>query len=106
MRFFCPRCFVRFKSQLDLSAHARSETPCRIQDEDPSPSDGINEDTQQKLRSRKYDRSGSAILSEAEKWKQMYRICFPDVPSEEVPSPCKATFPATASNDLMASSAD
>ncbi|KAK4163341.1 hypothetical protein QBC43DRAFT_290019 [Cladorrhinum sp. PSN259] len=58
-------------------------------DQDFYPADGINEDIRTKLKSRRYHRGtlGESPLNEDEKWRQMYRICFPDVPDDQMPSP-------------------
>ncbi|TDZ54352.1 hypothetical protein CTRI78_v006405 [Colletotrichum trifolii] len=84
----CPRCSQPFETQAHLQAHARSLTPCKVSE--PEVVDGITQDQEKKLRSRKKT-SGKQELTEAEKWKQVYAIIFPDVREREIPSPYYST---------------
>ncbi|KAF3811813.1 hypothetical protein GCG54_00014568 [Colletotrichum gloeosporioides] len=82
-KFSCPRCSQPFETQADLQAHARLLTPCEVKE--PEVLDGITQDQEKKLRSRK--KTSSKELTEAEKWTQVYSILFPDVREREIPSP-------------------
>ncbi|KAI8315536.1 hypothetical protein K4K59_001144 [Colletotrichum sp. SAR11_240] len=82
-KFSCPRCSQPFETQADLQAHARLPTPCEVKE--PEVLDGITQDQEKKLRSRK--KTSGKELNEAEKWTQVYRILFPDVREREIPSP-------------------
>ncbi|TDZ40484.1 hypothetical protein C8035_v004144 [Colletotrichum spinosum] len=86
-KFSCPRCSQPFETQADLQAHARSLTPCKVSE--PEVVDGITQDQEKKLRSRK--KTSGKELTEAEKWKQVYAIVFPDVREREIPSPYYST---------------
>jgi hypothetical protein len=81
----CPRCqkvfFVRFK----LDNHITFEELCVWR---PRPEEFRNTFSPDKfdlLKSRK----GHGGLTEAEKWRQVYMILFPDDPDQGIPSPCK-----------------
>ncbi|KAJ3955479.1 hypothetical protein N0V92_007989 [Colletotrichum tropicale] len=82
-KFSCPRCSQPFETQSDLQAHARLPTPCQVKE--PEVLDGITQDQEKKLRSRK--KTSGKELTEAEKWTQVYSILFPDVREREIPSP-------------------
>lgn len=89
-RYSCPRCCERFETDDELSTHARAPEPCEVRE--PELHDGFTQAQEKRLRSRKKDRAvaGTEDLSEAQKWRQMYQILFPDVRAEEIPSPCKS----------------
>ncbi|KAI8306875.1 hypothetical protein K4K61_004104 [Colletotrichum sp. SAR11_59] len=82
-KFSCPRCSQPFETQADLQGHARLPTPCEVKE--PEVLDGITQDQEKKLRSRK--KTSGKELTEAEKWAQVYSILFPDVREREIPSP-------------------
>ncbi|WYZ43317.1 hypothetical protein EsH8_VI_001016 [Colletotrichum jinshuiense] len=82
-KFSCPRCSQPFETQSDLQAHARSPDPCEVRE--PEVLDGITQDQEKRLRSRK--KTSAKELTEAEKWAQVYGILFPDVKEREIPSP-------------------
>ncbi|KAL8365206.1 hypothetical protein RB595_004149 [Gaeumannomyces hyphopodioides] len=85
-RYSCPRCCERFEAEDELSTHARAPEPCEVRE--PELHDGFTQAQEKRLRSRKKDRAaGAEDLTEAQKWRQMYRILFPDVREEEIPSP-------------------
>lgn len=81
----CLRCHETFASEESLQTHSQSDTPCQrrqLGDEPQAVLEGIGLAQERRLRSRK--RTNKA---EEEKWRDAYRICFPDDIS--VPSPCK-----------------
>ncbi|KAK1622375.1 hypothetical protein BDP81DRAFT_400342 [Colletotrichum phormii] len=82
-KFSCPRCSQSFETQLALQAHARSLDACDVRE--PEILDGITQDQEKKLRSRK--KTSAKELTEGEKWIQVYSIVFPDVREREIPSP-------------------
>ncbi|KAF6816565.1 hypothetical protein CSOJ01_02947 [Colletotrichum sojae] len=86
-KFSCPRCNQPFDTQSALQAHARSPDPCEVRE--PEVLDGITQDQEKKLRSRK--KTAAKELTEAEKWTQVYKILFPDVREREIPSPYYTT---------------
>ncbi|KAK2041040.1 hypothetical protein LZ31DRAFT_26225 [Colletotrichum somersetense] len=82
-KFSCPRCSQPFETQADLQTHARSADACEVRE--PEFLDGITQDQEKMLRSRK--KTSAKELTEAEKWTQAYRILFPDAREREIPSP-------------------
>ena len=79
---FCPRCYTMFDSDSEFSVHLRSN-PCQISA--PQPIDGIDRETLVGLRKR-----SPALRLEEDKWKDTYRLLFPNVPNSDIPSPCKS----------------
>ncbi|KAK4121830.1 hypothetical protein N657DRAFT_682333 [Parathielavia appendiculata] len=73
---FCPRCFEHFDKPESLKSHQRANVPCKLRERAP---DAITEEQEKLLRAR-----AKSHCSEEMKWKDMYRIIFPD---EKVPSP-------------------
>ncbi|KAK1574079.1 uncharacterized protein LY79DRAFT_673210 [Colletotrichum navitas] len=92
-KFSCPRCSQPFETQADLQAHARSANACEVRE--PEFLDGITQDQEKRLRSRK--KTSAKELTEAEKWTQAYSILFPDVREREIPSPYYSTEDADTS---------
>ncbi|EFQ33100.1 hypothetical protein CGRA01v4_13252 [Colletotrichum graminicola] len=92
-KFSCPRCSQPFETQADLQAHARSADACEVRE--PEFLDGITQDQEKRLRSRK--KTSAKDLTEVEKWTQAYRILFPDVREREIPSPYYSTEDADTS---------
>jgi hypothetical protein len=50
----------------------------------PQPVEGFDKQQEKKLKSRK-----RSTLSEEEKWRETFRILFPDDEEENIPSPCE-----------------
>ena len=71
-----------FDSEDLLKSHLRDE-PNRCQLRPTQTLDGVTQETEKLLRSRKKDYNGQ---SEPELWRKIYRTLFPD---EIVPSPCR-----------------
>ncbi|KAK2001679.1 hypothetical protein LX36DRAFT_327773 [Colletotrichum falcatum] len=92
-KFSCPRCSQPFDTQADLQTHARSADACEVRE--PEFLDGITQDQEKRLRSRK--KTSAKELNEAEKWTQVYGILFPDVREREMPSPYYNTEDADTS---------
>lgn len=67
-----------------MVSHQRSTSPCPLQDMEPV--DGFDANQESLLRKRKKAMAGA---SEAEKWREVYKILFPHIPDEEIPLPCK-----------------
>ncbi|KAH8882374.1 hypothetical protein GQ53DRAFT_753672 [Thozetella sp. PMI_491] len=85
----CQRCWETFENADALLHHHRSPQPCQLQDH--TPVDGIDENQEKKLRSRKRETNESDRDTkdpvEVGKWRAMYNVIFPDVPLEDIPSP-------------------
>ncbi|KAK3380985.1 hypothetical protein B0H63DRAFT_474711 [Podospora didyma] len=90
-RYVCNRCGVDFKDAPQLSAHQRVDPPCAVQTRDILV-EGISEMQERQLKSRK--RRGATATTEPDRWKEMYRIIFPD--DDEIPSPHYDTAEETA----------
>lgn len=82
----CPRCYGSFDTEALLRSHARAAERCPEREE-PAGDDGIDQEQERMLRSKK--RLGRETSEEA-RWRQVFRICFPDVADEDIPSPCKS----------------
>ncbi|KAF2663811.1 hypothetical protein BT63DRAFT_112518 [Microthyrium microscopicum] len=82
LRMHCPRCWQLFKNDGEVDLHLRSKNICEI--EETKTLEGFDKAQEACLKSRK-----RTNLSEVERWKDIYRILFPEDPSDSVPSPCK-----------------
>ncbi|KXX76479.1 hypothetical protein MMYC01_206845 [Madurella mycetomatis] len=77
---FCTRCGVTFTRDTDLVAHSRLAQACEVRVfETP---DGFSKEQERILR-RKRKLAGS----EESKWREMYKVLFPDDDEADVPSP-------------------
>ena len=85
-------CYCQFKSKDDLRTHWRgSSQRCDVRD--PQPLEGLNEQQIDLLKSR--DRN----KSKEERWKAVYKICFPE--DQVIPSPCKSTSLSSLYSNLF-----
>ncbi|KAM5343004.1 hypothetical protein ACJ41O_013970 [Fusarium nematophilum] len=95
-KYRCNRCRQDLKSESSLFEHQRSEVPCPIQAYEPT--EGISEEQERLLRSRK-KKSGQS--SEEAKWVAVYQILFPL--DDPIPSPyqdyCPMKFDADPQPD-------
>lgn len=80
---YCPRCYMVFESDNDLSIHLRSN-PCRMST--PQPIEGIDRETLFNLRRR-----SAPLRLEEDKWRDAYQLLFPNTAEADIPSPCKYT---------------
>jgi hypothetical protein len=78
---YCPRCYSMFDADTDLSTHLRSQD-CQLSA--PQPVEGIERETLKVLRKR-----SPALRLEEDKWRDVYRLLFPNVDETDIPSPCK-----------------
>jgi len=78
---FCYRCHKQFGSERLVKEHLKDPVPCQVATF-PEP-DGIDKEVEKELRGKKRTKDRSDI----EKWKDMYRILFPDVPEDQIPLP-------------------
>ncbi|ORY10733.1 hypothetical protein BCR34DRAFT_485248 [Clohesyomyces aquaticus] len=79
---FCPRCYATFKSDHLLHEHQRADERCPKQPEEFI--EGFDKLQEKQLRSRKKIQPEP---SEEDKWKEMYRVLFPDDDEALMPSP-------------------
>ena len=77
---YCPKCYRAFAKDSMLNAHLRSDQ-CPILA--GSPPEGLNNEQRQNLKKR-----GLPNQSEEDRWRDMFRICFPDVAEDDMPTPC------------------
>ncbi|KAI1128480.1 hypothetical protein F5Y10DRAFT_175176 [Nemania abortiva] len=78
----CPRCNLCFENDKELQVHLRADEPCkksRI-----APEEGIDQDTERKLRERKRHNSGQ---TETQRWNDIYLLLFPGADRNAIPSP-------------------
>ncbi|KAK4167958.1 hypothetical protein QBC43DRAFT_202547 [Cladorrhinum sp. PSN259] len=77
---FCQRCGDAFKTDPELTAHTRLAQACEVRSFDIP--DGFTRE-QEKLLKRK----SKPNSSNEEKWKEIYRILFPEDDESDIPSP-------------------
>ncbi|KAI0431362.1 hypothetical protein F5Y09DRAFT_330424 [Xylaria sp. FL1042] len=78
----CPRCNTRFGDDEALRAHLRADDPCKKSH--VAPEEGIDQDTERKLRERKRPNS---VETETQRWKDIYLLLFPQADRNAIPSP-------------------
>ena len=61
--------------------------PCSLRDMEPV--EGFDADQKGRLKSRKRAKGNAEATSESVKWRDVYRILFPRVEPDDIPSPCK-----------------
>ena len=83
MAVHCKRCWKIFKNQEQLDSHLTVATSDICDLQPGHPPEGITPEHERRLRSRK---KTSPDQSEAERWKDIYKLLFPN---EEIPSPCE-----------------
>ena len=80
----CPRCCQTFSNEDDCLQHQRAQRGCEWKEGDPL--EGVSKAQEAKLRRKK--RSTSSFPDEA-RWKVIYKILFPQVADDQIPSACK-----------------
>ncbi|GAB1316411.1 hypothetical protein MFIFM68171_06621 [Madurella fahalii] len=83
-RYRCGRCWQPFKDEVGYLDHQRLPEPCSLRDMEHV--EGFDAAQERSLRSRKRTK-GQTELSETEKWREMYKILFPHVDYDDIPSP-------------------
>jgi Zn-finger nucleic acid-binding protein len=78
----CQRCKDVFANDDELDSHIEADRGCNTKPTEHV--DGITKKMKEQIQCRKKAFPGQ---TEAERWKQIYQILFPD---EAVPSPCKS----------------
>ncbi|KAI1819198.1 hypothetical protein F4861DRAFT_547082 [Xylaria intraflava] len=78
----CPRCNLCFDGDKELQEHLRADERC--EKSDVAPEEGIDQDTERKLRERKKHKSGQ---TETQRWNDIYVLLFPGVERNAIPSP-------------------
>ena len=82
MPLFCTRCGVIFTRDTELVAHSRLTQACEVRVFEAP--DGFSKEQERMLR-RKRKHAGS----EENKWRDMYKILFPDDDETDIPAPCR-----------------
>jgi hypothetical protein len=78
----CPGCYRCFSEEKGLAAHTKDGTCHRANNGQRL--EGLTADQVKQLRKRKRE----ADKPEDKKWREMYRIVFPNEDASLVPSPC------------------
>ncbi|RWA09133.1 hypothetical protein EKO27_g5966 [Xylaria grammica] len=78
-RLKCNSCFGDDK---ELQMHLRADEPCKKSHQPPG--EGIDQDTERKLRERKRHNSGQ---TEIQRWNDIYILLFPGADRNAIPSP-------------------
>ncbi|KAI0472293.1 hypothetical protein F4859DRAFT_99646 [Xylaria cf. heliscus] len=78
----CPRCNSCFENDKELQVHLRADEPCKKSN--VAPEEGIDQDTERKLRERKRYNSGQ---TETQRWNDIYLLLFPGADRNAIPSP-------------------
>ncbi|KAH7036267.1 hypothetical protein B0J12DRAFT_268996 [Macrophomina phaseolina] len=82
----CPRCHERFATNRNLTDHLMAPERCPAVEEQLESMLGLNQDQVAQLKKKTRAR---ALMSEAQKWRMVFQIVFPDVEECDIPSPCK-----------------
>ena len=83
----CNRCWESFQSEKELKVHLRLEEICNLEPE--MIADGIDKHTEEQLKSK---RRVPGVITEVDKWKQVWRILFPEDPEDKIPDPCMLSY--------------
>lgn len=81
----CYRCREVFPSDKLLQLHSRSDARCAVRDDDDDAApelEGIDASQERQLRSRR-----RTDKTEEDKWRDVFRICFPADAPDSVPTP-------------------
>lgn len=99
----CYRCGEVFPSDRLLQLHSRSEARCAVRDDASGEQEleGIDASQERLLRSRR-----RTDKTEEEKWRDVFRICFPDEDPNSVPTPWFELPPAWGAASPAAQESD
>ncbi len=95
--FRCMRCQISFENEETLAEHHQTKTPCETKT--PSSDEEIiyiSSSQERKLRKKK------RYIEEEKRWFDCFRIIFPDVPGNQLPTPCKPKTPRRAAMGMSA----
>ncbi|KAJ0347969.1 hypothetical protein KNSL1_005990 [Colletotrichum chrysophilum] len=76
----CPRCRMTFSAEAEVREHLKSQSLCEVLE--GVSVEGFDEVQEKQLKSKK---RGRVVKSEQDKWREIYRILFPD--NSEIPDP-------------------
>lgn len=71
-----------------MTDHHRGVIQCELRLDERDESEGINEDVERSLKSRK----GMRGKSEERRWKDIFQILFKSVDENDIPDPCMQTL--------------
>jgi hypothetical protein len=78
----CARCCESFQEENELEIHHRQPHSCELKQQERE--EGINKEQEKIMRRRQ-----KSTLSEEAKWKELFKIIFPDDDEDMMPSPCQ-----------------
>ena len=85
----CERCGAAFQGnatgRLDLAMHQRNTQPCLLVEKPSAEISSLSHATFEVMRSKK----GAAGKSEEERWREIYRLIFPDADDKELRKACE-----------------
>ncbi|CCT70488.1 uncharacterized protein FFUJ_06466 [Fusarium fujikuroi IMI 58289] len=81
-QYRCARCWQPFTDQQGLTHHQRADEPCPLRE--MGYVEGFDATQERSLKSRK---RVNQKLSETEKWRRVFKILFPHVLDDDIPSP-------------------
>ncbi|KAK4161551.1 hypothetical protein QBC43DRAFT_95670 [Cladorrhinum sp. PSN259] len=81
-RFRCGRCWQPFKDEASFLDHQRTPQPCELGEQEYV--EGFDAAQEKRLKARK---RANPDLSEAERWCEVFKILFPHVDHDKIPSP-------------------
>ncbi|KAG4258035.1 hypothetical protein FPRO03_02990 [Fusarium proliferatum] len=81
-QYRCARCWQPFTDQQGLTHHQRANEPCPLRE--MGYVEGFDATQERNLRSRK---RANQKHSETEKWRRVFKILFPHVLDDDIPSP-------------------
>ena len=91
----CLRCGECFNSAEEQTEHLRLAEACIVGAVETA--DGFDDAQEARLKSRK----SLTTLTEAEKWRRVWKILFPQDADADIPEPCKYNFHALTSSSGM-----
>ncbi|KAH8886341.1 hypothetical protein GQ53DRAFT_612925, partial [Thozetella sp. PMI_491] len=79
----CPRCWEAFETDSSRDAHLREDSQCEKRDNNTL-LEGFTRNQERQLRSRKRTDKN---MTDADRWREIYRILFPDDDQSTIPNP-------------------
>jgi len=89
-KYKCPRCNLGFNNDKELEDHLRADDNKLCKKSNVVREEGIDQDTERKLRERKKHNSSQ---TETQRWIEIYLLLFPAADKDAIPSPCTPNPP-------------
>ena len=87
--YICERCGAAFQANAtgrqDLAMHQRNTQPCQLVEKPSAEISSLSHATFEVMRSKR----GAAGKSKEERWREIYRLVFPDAENEELRKACE-----------------